>query len=303
MWAVIDIGSNTIRLVIYTLEDGKPRSMLNKKYAAGLAGYIDQSNCISQQGINILLEVLSDISVILSHIKTECVLPFGTAALRNSANGLDAAALIKERCGLDVRILSGKEEAMFDYYGALENGIGESGLLVDVGGGSTELTFFKDKQVLSAVSIPVGSLNLYQKWVDRLLPTKKEAKRIKEDVRSFLQNLNLPQGELITQPIYSVGGTARAALKLMKECFNLEGEGFSRSQLKRFLANIEDGRREMLSSIIRSAPDRIHTIVPGLLIFQTVAKYFGSENFVTISYGVREGYLMHCLSERGNNCE
>ena len=165
--------------------------------------------------------------------------------------------------------------------------------LGELNGIKIENMVIQHRELMACLLYTSGSLNLYQKWVDRLLPTKKEAKRIKEDVRSFLQNLNLPQGELITQPIYSVGGTARAALKLMKECFNLDGEGFSRSQLKRFLANIEDGRREMLSSIIRSAPDRIHTIVPGLLIFQTVAKYFGSENFVTISYGVRAVSYTH----------
>lgn len=55
MWAVIDIGSNTIRLVIYTIDNGHPRPMLNKKYAVGLAAYIDKANCIKQEGINILL--------------------------------------------------------------------------------------------------------------------------------------------------------------------------------------------------------------------------------------------------------
>ena len=85
MWAVIDIGSNTIRLVIYLVEDGRPRAMLNKKYPVGLAGYIDETNRIQPEGVQVLLEALTDVGTILKYIQPACVLPFGTAALRNSA--------------------------------------------------------------------------------------------------------------------------------------------------------------------------------------------------------------------------
>ena len=303
MWAVIDIGSNTIRLVIYTLENGRPHSMLNKKYPAGLAGYIDQANRITPEGIQVLLDVLTDIQSILQYIRPQSIFPFGTASLRNSANGAEIVALIRERCGLDVRILTGEEEAIFDYYGALENNIGDSGLLMDVGGGSTELTFFKNKQIVSATSIPLGSLNLYKKWVDSLLPTSKEAHRIKQEVRGYLHQLPLPTEDLDAQPVYSVGGTARAALKLMKAKYDLgEKEEYTLVQLKGFLLDIKDNPRRLLHDILRAAPDRVHTMIPGLLVFQAVAKYFHSVSFVTSSFGVREGYLMHQLAEMGEHC-
>ena len=95
MLAVIDIGSNTIRLVIYSNDGESPESMLNKKYAVGLAGYVDKSNHIRPEGVEILLNVLSDIRRILDYIKPERVLPFGTAALRNSANGGEIVSLIE----------------------------------------------------------------------------------------------------------------------------------------------------------------------------------------------------------------
>ncbi len=154
MWAVIDIGSNTIRLVIYTLEEGHPHSMLNKKYAVGLAGYLDENNQIQQEGINVLLDVLADCKAILQYVKPEAVFPFGTASLRNSNNGTQVAKLIQEKFDWDVHILSGEEEATFDYYGALQDGVGQSGLLVDVGGGSTELTFFENQEIVTATTIP-----------------------------------------------------------------------------------------------------------------------------------------------------
>ena len=192
MWAVIDIGSNTIRLVIYASQEGPPRPILNKKYAVGLASYVDGDNLIKREGIEVLEEVLSDIRTILSYIKPEAVFPFGTATLRNSANGGEIAAMIKEKYGFDVRILSGEEEAKYDYYGALQDGIGDSGLLVDVGGGSTELTFFENREIIKATSIPLGSLNSYKKWVDGLVPAPKEAKRIKKRRNAILTKSACP---------------------------------------------------------------------------------------------------------------
>ena len=299
MWAVIDIGSNTIRLVIYLMEEDRPRPMLNKKYAVGLAGYIDETNSIQPEGIQVLLDALTDIGVILKYIQPTCVFPFGTAALRNSANGEEIVSLIQEKCGLKVQVLTGEEEAVMDYYGALQDGIGGSGLLVDVGGGSTELTFFEDQKIVLATSIPLGSLNLYKTYVKRLIPTKKEAQRIKKAVREQLQVLSFPTEALPAQPIYSVGGTARAAQLLMRKKYDLDASGeYTRLQLKEFLSAIEDDPKELLQEILRTSPDRVHTLVPGLLVFQTIAKYFGTTSFVTSRYGVREGYLMQRLAEK-----
>lgn len=300
MWAVIDIGSNTIRLVIYSVEQGRPRAMLNKKYAVGLAGYVDEENRIQPEGVQVLLNALTEIETILSYIQPVCVLPFGTAALRNSANGAEVVARIEETCRMKVEVLTGEEEAVLDYYGVRLDGIGDSGLLVDVGGGSTELTFFRDGTILFATSIPLGSLNLYKKCVKGLIPTKKEAQRIKRLVNDALQALSLPEAALVTQPIYSVGGTARAALLMMRKKFNLsDSNTYTRLQLKEFLASIEENPKAVMQDILRTAPDRVHTLVPGLLVFQGIAKYFRSASFVVSRFGVREGYLMQRLADKG----
>ena len=301
MYAVIDIGSNTIRLVIYSMENGSPCPMLNKKYSAGLAGYVNENNEIGEEGVAVLFEVLADIEKILKYIRPNEVYPFGTAALRNSANGEKIVQMVKEKCGFTIQILSGKEEAVFDYCGALEGGLGDSGLLVDVGGGSTELTFFVDQEIKKATSIPLGSLNLYKKWVGDLLPSHDEARCIKKEIKGFLKEIDLDAEALIAQPIYSVGGTARAALKLMRERHRIGNTNtYTYEQLKEVLQYQEESKRELLKSILRTSPDRVHTIIPGLLVFQTIAKFFGSKSFVTIGYGVREGYLMHKLEQEGN---
>ncbi len=303
MWAVIDIGSNTIRLVIYSKQGGQLHSVLNKKYSAGLAGYMDPENRLNPEGVQKLVGVLSEIRSILDHIHVERIFPFGTASLRNSANREEVLDLVREKCRLDVRILSGEEEATFDYYGAMHNGINSSGLVVDVGGGSTELTFFHEKQIVTATSMPIGSLNLYKRFVEGLLPTEKEIRKIRKEVRSHLEEvqLPLPREELVTQPIYSIGGTARASLLLMRERFGIpeKSREYTRKQLSEFLEITDENIKGLQDSILRAAPERIHTIIPGLLIFESVSKFYGSRSFVVCSYGVREGYLTYLLEEKG----
>ena len=303
MWAVIDIGSNTIRLVIYSKQGGQLHSVLNKKYSAGLAGYMDPENRLNPEGVQKLVGVLSEIRSILDHIHVERIFPFGTASLRNSANREEVLDLVREKCRLDVRILSGEEEATFDYYGAMHNGINSSGLVVDVGGGSTELTFFHEKQIVTATSMPIGSLNLYKRFVEGLLPTEKEIRKIRKEVRSHLEvvQLPLPREELVTQPIYSIGGTARASLLLMRERFGIpeKSREYTRKQLSEFLEITDENIKGLQDSILRAAPERIHTIIPGLLIFESVSRFYGSRSFVVCSYGVREGYLTYLLEEKG----
>ena len=122
--------------------------MLNKKYAVGLAGYVDCRRKDLRRRHGKLLEILSEIRTILNYVQVENIFPFGTASLRNSTNGREIVSLIQEKCGFNVQILTGEEEAVFDYYGATNADINSSGLLVDVGGGSTELAFSKIKILL-----------------------------------------------------------------------------------------------------------------------------------------------------------
>ena len=301
MWGVIDIGSNTIRLVIYALREGRLAPMINKKYAAGLAGYVTADRAISAGGIYKLTEILSEIKSMLRYIQVEEVFPFATASLRNSVNGREIVAHIRERFDFDVRILSGREEALFSYYGALNGRVGASGLVVDVGGGSAELAFFRDQKVLAATSLPVGSLNLYKRFVGEIVPTDREMKEIQREIKQQLRALPAPEGKPGAQPIYGVGGTARASLALINEKYQIpdSNAAYSCGQLCALLDELENEPHVFVDRVLRAAPERIHTIVPGLLIFKTIAKTFGTKSFVISAYGVREGYLLHVLKEKG----
>ena len=80
---------------------------------------------------------------------------------------------------------------------------------------------------------------------------------------------------------------------------NRDLKEYTVDQLREVLRYKDESKKELLSGILKSSPDRVHTVIPGMLIFRTVARYFGSETFITVDYGVREGYLMNRLVRGG----
>lgn len=304
MYGVIDIGSNTIRLVIYKIEKNQLKPMINKKYTAGLAGYIDSDGAMSQKGIQKLVNTLLELRQIIQNINVQEVFLFGTASLRNITNTEQTLAAVKKYCGYDIDVLTGEQEATFDYYGVIQNPIHSNGLLVDIGGGSTELVFFQNQEIVKAYSLPIGSLNLYTRFVENIIPTDEEAKEIKKEVKKQLQTVEpLGDQDLMVQPvIYGVGGTTRAAAKIIS---SIAGEssgkktGYSCDQLKLVLSRLETDEKEVVKHILKAVPERVHTIIPGMITLKTVAGNYGTQTIITSNYGVREGYLHFLLKKRG----
>lgn len=301
MYGVIDIGSNTIRLMIYTIEDNQIKPLLNKKAAVGLAGYISKHNRLKKDGIQRAVEVLCEFREIIDLINIKEVFPFATASLRNIENTEEALSVIRERCGFDVRVLSGTEEAVFDYYGAICSVEMNNGLLVDIGGGSTELVFYANKEIVSTASLAIGSLNLYSRFVSNIIPTQLEIDQIDKEVLQQLQTIHLPDYPFLFQPICGVGGTARAVRKLLQDIKLLDAKEveYKSQKLEKVVASLRKDPQKITKQLLKTEPERIHTFFPGVIILSGIANYYGSDSIVTSNYGVREGYLYYRLEERG----
>lgn len=297
MYAIIDIGSNTIRLAIYKVEAGQATLLLNKKISAGLASYVKHGE-MTAVGIDKACEALAQFKFLLHHFQIERRYAFATAALRNATNSAQAVAEITARSGIPITILSGEEEATFDFIGASSALAAEDGLLIDIGGASTELVVYEQRKIKQAFSLPIGSLNAYDQFVTHLLPDKAERKTIKAAVLRELEKTTNLRGE--TFPcVCGVGGTIRATGKLNNALFKLplENKEISAPNVKRMiklLENAEEDDRisgETLDLLLKIVPDRVRTVLPGMIILNTLLRQFGSETVVVSSAGVREGYL------------
>ncbi|MBS5502605.1 MAG: exopolyphosphatase, partial [Eggerthella sp.] len=186
-YAVIDFGSNTIRLCIYALPDALFDSLtkkditvlLNYKEMAGISSYVKNGK-LSEKGIKKASRILREQIERASYFSPDAVRVFATAVLRNAKNSESAKQAIEKNCGVPITLLTNEEEALLGLAGASLDGSIETATLVDIGGGSTELTALSKGKLQAATSLPLGSLSSFTQYVSGILPSTSEMAAIAE---------------------------------------------------------------------------------------------------------------------------
>ena len=294
---IVDVGSNTIRLSIYHWEGQTFKLLMNKKEMAGLAGYI-KNGLLSDSGILVACRVLAGFKALLRNFDIADLYVFGTASLRNIVNTEEALETIEAVTGIKVEVLSGADEAAFSFLGAtVGGGAPGSGMLADVGGGSTELVAYRDGAITSGCSLPMGSLSLFTKHVSGLFPTKEERKAIRSDVKEELEKAKT--AGLRCSHLTGVGGTFRAAAKLCNDLSGADPDNriIPAGEIHALYKGLKKGDQDTLRQILRSVPDRVPTILPGLAILPAILDAYEVSTVSVSACGVREGYLLRRVME------
>ena len=289
---IVDVGSNTMRLSIYHWEGRRFKLLMNKKEMAGLAGYIKEG-VLSDSGILVACRVLAEYRALLANFDIGELHVFGTAPLRNIVNTEEALDTIRAVTGVGVEVLTGAEEAALSFLGAtVGGGAPAAGLLADIGGGSTELVAYENSTITSGCSLPMGSLSLFTGCVSGLFPTKEERRALRGRVEAELEKART--AGVRCAHLTGVGGTIRAAAKLCNDLSGADPDNrvIPAEELRGLYRELKRGDRAALRQILRAAPDRVHTILPGLVILNAVVKSYGVETLSVSACGVREGYLL-----------
>lgn len=308
--AIIDLGSNTVRLCIYHLEpfalhhikhhqtyswdqDGIHIS-LNYKVMAGLASFVTDG-VMSKQGIKKATKTINDHLIRASYFgcdRPENIHIFATAVLRNCLNSEEAKHAIEEGCGFPITMLSNKEEAHLGFVGASLDTIPDQGVLIDIGGGSTELTVFADGADRDNVSLSQGSLSSYARFVEGILPTPREMEAIERAFEEKLSVLNKARYQ--TPKLCGIGGTVRSVAKLYGDMCN-DGKRIStitREHLEIILAAYKQNQNAFAHTALKTIPDRIHTFIPGCIILRSLFLFCQAETLTVCKHGLREGCLI-----------
>lgn len=292
--AIIDIGSNTIRLAIYQIECGKIELIMKKKHAVGLAAY-SKAGIMQAEGIAKACEILKEYKAFLDNFKITEVTAFTTAALRNAKNSVEAVQQITDETGIDIRVISGDEEATYDFIGATHDLKEASGILIDIGGASTEIVFYENHAIGKKISLPIGSLSLHTKYVEGFLPSREEIEDMRVEVEDLLAAATEFK-EIRHANICGIGGTFKGAAALYQALFPGAPEHNS-LQADKLPAMIARFTRDAVTApedallLMRTVPERMQTIIPGLVIADVLARHFGSRQIDYADAGVREGYL------------
>lgn len=293
---IIDIGSNSIRLSVYRCEGQEAQVLLNRKEMSGLASYV-KHGMMTEAGVSKACQAISAHKETLGNLGITEYYAFATASLRNVTNTEEAVSEIKERTGISIDVISGEEEGVLSLRGAAGSLKLKEGLLVDLGGGSTELVPFKSGKALGSWSVPAGSLSLYRKFVKDIFPDKKELKNI----RKYYEELTDAAADKLSiyTDICGVGGTARAVCKLINAKGRVSSERFSAEELGELYDEFKELDRSTVDLILKIVPDRVHTIIPGVAALKVIVDRTECRTVSVSSSGVREGYLHEkVLSEK-----
>jgi len=291
--AIIDIGSNTIRMAVYRIEGRSFELLLKRKHTVGLAGYLDHGRLV-REGIEKTVKILRGFMEFIDTFRIAHVHAFATAALRSATNSRAAVEEVTRRSGVHIRIISGEEEAAYDFVGATQNIAHADGIMVDIGGGSTEIIHYAAHEMQGRWSLPLGSLALSKAYVAGLLPTSAECAAIRTAVEEIL--MGVPDVcALRAAHMVGMGGVLSSASRMHGLLYPEETPRLLRvAHLPAMIERFGGGRNRSehdTAVLLRSAPDRLHTIVPGMIAAHTLADTFAAEDILYSDSGVREGYI------------
>ncbi len=294
--AVIDMGSNSVRLMVFdvtVLKEGSLdiKTIWNKKIMAGLISYVEDGR-LTQAGIDRAVNALDRHMEAASSMNLTTISVFATAILRNIENSKEALEQIQRKAHVKIDLLSAKDEAHLGYRGC-QNQVGPGrGVLVDMGGGSTEISTTSDGSEIDSTSLTFGSLNLYLGYVSDILPTRGEQEKIRAFVTKEIEKAELFDDEPYPKML-ALGGSARASVKLANALSgDTDVNSATREQLEGIISNLAIDYKGTLNMILKTCPDRVHTVVPGLVAITTLMDMVNAIEVNVTKHGLREGYLI-----------
>jgi exopolyphosphatase/guanosine-5'-triphosphate,3'-diphosphate pyrophosphatase len=292
--AVIDIGSNSGRVVAYRVDSvGHLRILGTTRAALRLVRDVDAGHRLSQEAVEGALTALRDFRAIAVGAGAQRIVAVATAAMRDAENGPGLVERIRTELGFDVEIIDGAREAELGFMGGVRGLPVESGLVFDMGGGSMQLCRFESRRLVKAWSFPLGSLRLSNTFLRGDPPRKHEVRELRRHVRHLLEEAGVPHlGE--DEVLVGTGGSIRNLAKIDRRrrqypITRVHGYVLARKRLQG-IADLLAGRRmDRRQSVPGLSGERGDSIVGGAFGIATLMRVLGADEVVVSGQGVREG--------------
>ena len=285
---IIDIGSNSVRLVVYAGRRRTPAVIFNEKVMAGLGRGVASDGRLSEGSMRVALAALARFTLLARDMGVTDLRTVATAAVREARNAQRFVDAVRDTCGLDIEVISGEAEARGAALGVIA-GIPEAdGVVGDLGGGSLELIRVAGGQVHDRISLPIGALRL-----DAV--RKRGARALRPFIASALDRVDWA-AKGAGKPFYMVGGSWRALAQLdihltdypLPVIQQYTMAPATPARLVRSLARVDP---KTLKTVTAISTSRLPSLPGAALLLAAVVKRLGSGSVVASAYGLREGLL------------
>lgn len=283
---VVDVGSNSVRLVVHDVRGRAMIQRFNEKFLAGLGRDLQETKRLHPEGVEQAITALKRFAAITRAQKTDLVIPFATAAVRDAEDGPDFCRRVRAETGFELKVLTGPEEALIAAQGVVAGAPGVSGIVGDLGGSSLELAHLHDAAFLEGATYPLGplALNAANGQTD-----KRTVARVKK-VLAKAPFFNRGESTFI-----AVGGAWRAIANVHMEVTNaplriLQNYEVPVSALRPLLSELMNSSKHA-DIVQKVAKRRVATIPYAALVLDTILELGKFERLMVSSYGVREGIV------------
>lgn len=286
--AIIDIGSNSVRLVVYQGVSRMPATLFNEKVMAGLGRGLAQNGKLSEASMELAVTALKRFAALAEAMQVSSLRTVATAAVREAANGKAFVARVAAECGLDIEIISGETEARGAALGVLSGIPDANGVVGDLGGGSLELIRVANGEPGERISLPIGSLRL-----DAV--RKRDRRALAPFIKKSLDKVGwAAAGKGL--PFYMVGGSWRALAQVhifqtghpLPIVHQYEMPKSAPASLVRSLSRIDMVHLREVPNISTS---RLPSLPGAAMLLAATVKKLGSSSVIASGFGLREGLL------------
>ena len=288
----VDIGTNTVLLLVAQTDpkNNKIIPLLNEYRIPRIGKNLASSGVISADSVEKLRDILLEYNKISAAYKSVKVIATATAAFRNALNAVDITDYIFEETGIEINIISGETEAEFAYLG-VSGGIsdGKKRLIIDIGGGSTEIIIGRDKNILYKKSFKTGVVTVC------------ELNTYKNNLTEYLAGIfsELENSGLIFDEAFAIAGTPTtiAAIKLQLPEFDeiIEGTNLTSGDIMDFISDYSGKPEYYQKNFSKVLNGREDLIVPGALILQRIMTNLGIDGIRVSTRGIRHGAIVNYL--------
>lgn len=284
---VIDVGSNSVRLVVFDGAARSPAYFFNEKVLCGLGRGFVESGRLNPDGRERARATIKRFALLAQGMRMSNLTMVATAAMREAEDGAEFRAQVEHDTGLRMRVIDGAEEARLSAQGVLTGWPGAKGLVCDIGGSSMELAVIGDGQVHNTVTSPLGPFRLQQ------VPGGK--KGLHKHIGEILKDLRAQIGKH-HDALYLVGGSWRAIARLDMERRNyplkvLHEYEMTPKSVRKTLEWIEENSVEDLRRMTGISNERMSLVPLASQVLRQLVHVFGPKKIYISSYGIREGIL------------
>jgi exopolyphosphatase / guanosine-5'-triphosphate,3'-diphosphate pyrophosphatase len=302
----IDIGTNTILLLIVNTDDNSILSVLHDEQQIPRLGKgVDERRLISKETFSRILPFFQHYVHVSKEYAVDRILAAGTSALRDAVNREDFCSFIFENTGIRIEILSGDEEAEWTYRGGISGFSAKASqfTVLDIGGGSTEIITGTHHTILSKKSLDIGCVRISERFLHSDPPSQKqisEARLFLKQAFATIQNEHLDT----TFPIGVAGTlTTLGAIQLQLQSYDpikITGYSLKKEEVSEIVQRLQMMTIEQIRAIPQISPGRLDIILAGSLILEEFLFATGISSITVSDRGLRYGLVLREL-ERMNN--